>query len=99
VQVPARGANRGLHVITPADCPQVPGTRRGMAQDDEPTRSASTGLKGVRYPSGRERPTTGEAFLGIKGVGQYKLAGLSPRFLGCIRAHLDPPAEHGQPGP
>jgi ATP-dependent DNA helicase RecQ len=33
----------------------------------------------------RERPTTEEAFLQIKGVGQRKLQELGPRFLACIR--------------
>ncbi len=36
----------------------------------------------------RLRPTTEEAFLRIKGVGQHKLAELGPRFLACIRAHV-----------
>ncbi len=36
----------------------------------------------------REQPTTEEAFLQIKGVGQRKLEELGPRFLACIRAHL-----------
>jgi ATP-dependent DNA helicase RecQ len=35
----------------------------------------------------RERPTTDEAFLEIKGVGLRKLAELGPRFLACIREH------------
>jgi superfamily II DNA helicase RecQ len=34
----------------------------------------------------RERPTTAEAFLHIKGVGLRKLQELGPRFLACIRA-------------
>jgi ATP-dependent DNA helicase RecQ len=34
----------------------------------------------------RERPTTEEAFLQIKGVGLRKLQELGPRFLACIRA-------------
>ena len=34
----------------------------------------------------RERPTTAEAFLQIKGVGLRKLQELGPRFLACIRA-------------
>jgi ATP-dependent DNA helicase RecQ len=33
------------------------------------------------------RPTTEEAFLEVKGVGQRKLQELGPRFLSCIRAH------------
>ena len=37
----------------------------------------------------RERPTTEEAFLRIKGVGQHKLAELGPRFLACIRDHIE----------
>jgi len=36
----------------------------------------------------RERPTTEDAFLRIKGVGQHKLAELGPQFLARIRAHL-----------
>ncbi len=36
----------------------------------------------------RERPTTEDAFLRIKGVGQHKLTELGPRFLARIRAHL-----------
>jgi ATP-dependent DNA helicase RecQ len=36
----------------------------------------------------RERPTTEEAFLQIKGVGQRKLQELGPRFLACIREQL-----------
>ena len=35
----------------------------------------------------RERPTTKEAFLAIKGVGLRKLQELGPRFLSCIREH------------
>jgi ATP-dependent DNA helicase RecQ len=35
----------------------------------------------------RERPTSDEAFLQIKGVGLRKLAELGPRFLTCIREH------------
>jgi ATP-dependent DNA helicase RecQ len=35
----------------------------------------------------RERPTTKEGFLQIKGVGHRKLAELGPRFLSCIREH------------
>jgi ATP-dependent DNA helicase RecQ len=35
----------------------------------------------------RERPTTEEAFLQVKGVGLRKLQELGPRFLACIRAH------------
>jgi len=35
----------------------------------------------------RERPTSDEAFLQIKGVGLRKLAELGPRFLACIREH------------
>ena len=34
----------------------------------------------------RERPTTEEAFLQVKGVGLRKLQELGPRFLACIRA-------------
>jgi ATP-dependent DNA helicase RecQ len=37
----------------------------------------------------RERPTTKEAFLQIKGVGLRKLQELGPRFLACIREHED----------
>jgi ATP-dependent DNA helicase RecQ len=37
----------------------------------------------------RERPTTEEAFLQIKGVGLRKLQELGPRFLACIRQHLE----------
>ena len=37
----------------------------------------------------RERPTTEDAFLSIKGVGQHKLQELGPRFLACIRQHLE----------
>ncbi|MFB3817064.1 MAG: DNA helicase RecQ [Candidatus Methylomirabilales bacterium] len=33
----------------------------------------------------RQRPTTEEAFLAVKGVGQRKLQELGPRFLACIR--------------
>jgi len=47
----------------------------------------------------RERPTTEEAFLRIKGVGQHKLAELGPRFLACIRAHLTSSPEDPLPGP
>jgi ATP-dependent DNA helicase RecQ len=36
----------------------------------------------------RDRPTTEEAFLRIKGVGQHKLAELGPRFLARVREHL-----------
>jgi ATP-dependent DNA helicase RecQ len=36
----------------------------------------------------RDRPTTDDAFLRIKGVGQHKLQELGPRFLSRIRAHL-----------
>jgi ATP-dependent DNA helicase RecQ len=36
----------------------------------------------------RERPTTEEAFLRIKGVGQHKPAEPGPHFLARIRAHL-----------
>jgi ATP-dependent DNA helicase RecQ len=35
----------------------------------------------------RERPTTKDAFLQIKGVGLRKLQELGPRFLACIREH------------
>lgn len=35
----------------------------------------------------RERPTTEDAFLQIKGVGQRKLQELGPRFLACLREH------------
>jgi ATP-dependent DNA helicase RecQ len=35
----------------------------------------------------RERPTTKEGFLAIKGVGLRKLQELGPRFLSCIREH------------
>jgi len=35
----------------------------------------------------RERPTTREEFLQIKGVGLRKLQELGPRFLACIREH------------
>ena len=35
----------------------------------------------------RERPTTKDAFLQIKGVGLRKLQELGPRFLECIREH------------
>jgi len=37
----------------------------------------------------RERPTTKDAFLQIKGVGLRKLQELGPRFLECIREHAD----------
>ncbi len=37
----------------------------------------------------RERPTTKEAFLQIKGVGLRKLQELGPRFLTCIREYGD----------
>ena len=37
----------------------------------------------------RERPTTEEAFLRIKGVGYHKLTELGSRFLACIRWHLE----------
>jgi len=37
----------------------------------------------------RERPTTKDAFLQIKGVGLRKLQELGPRFLACIREHGD----------
>jgi ATP-dependent DNA helicase RecQ len=36
-----------------------------------------------------ERPTTEDAFLRIKGVGHHKLTELGPRFLACIRQHLE----------
>ena len=39
----------------------------------------------------RERPTTEEAFLQVKGVGLRKLQELGPRFLACIREHSDTP--------
>ncbi len=44
----------------------------------------------------RDRPTSEEGFLRIKGVGQHKPAELGPRFLARIREHLtsstgDPP--------
>jgi superfamily II DNA helicase RecQ len=35
----------------------------------------------------RERPTTTDAFLEIKGVGLRKLQELGPRFLACIREY------------
>ncbi len=35
----------------------------------------------------RERPTTEEAFLQVKGVGLRKLRKLGPRFLACIREY------------
>ena len=37
----------------------------------------------------RQRPTTEETFLQIKGVGLRKLQELGPRFLACIREHKD----------
>ena len=37
----------------------------------------------------RERPTTEEAFLQVKGVGLRKLQELGPRFLACIRAQQE----------
>ena len=37
----------------------------------------------------RERPTTEDAFLQIKGVGLRKLQELGPRFLACLREHGD----------
>jgi len=37
----------------------------------------------------RERPTSNEAFLQIKGVGLRKLQELGPRFLARIREHKD----------
>jgi ATP-dependent DNA helicase RecQ len=40
----------------------------------------------------RERPTTGEAFLQIKGVGQRRLQEPGPRCLACIRGYGDGPA-------
>jgi len=39
----------------------------------------------------RERPTTEEAFLQIKGVGLRKLAELGPRFLACLREQAAAP--------
>jgi len=47
----------------------------------------------------RDRPTTDEAFLHIKGVGQHKLAELGPRFLACIRTHLASSANESVPDP
>lgn len=41
----------------------------------------------------RERPTTAEAFLQIKGVGLRKLQELGPRFLTCIRAQQEDHAD------
>jgi len=35
----------------------------------------------------RARPTSEQAFLAVKGVGQRKLQELGPRFLACIRQH------------
>jgi ATP-dependent DNA helicase RecQ len=37
----------------------------------------------------RELPASKEAFLQIKGVGLRKLQELGPRFLACIRAHVE----------
>ncbi|HYL80854.1 MAG TPA: DNA helicase RecQ [Candidatus Acidoferrum sp.] len=37
----------------------------------------------------RVRPTTEESFLQIKGVGLRKLQELGPRFLACIRGHVE----------
>jgi ATP-dependent DNA helicase RecQ len=37
----------------------------------------------------RERPTTADAFLQVKGVGLRKLQELGPRFLACIREYVD----------
>ena len=45
----------------------------------------------------RERPTTEEAFLQIKGVGLRKLQELGPRFLACIRTHGDGSASDAPP--
>jgi len=47
----------------------------------------------------RERPTTEEAFLQIKGVGLRKLQELGPRFLACIREHGDGSAGDTSPVP
>jgi ATP-dependent DNA helicase RecQ len=47
----------------------------------------------------RDRPTTGEAFLQIKGVGLRKLQELGPRFLACIREYGDGPAGDTSPVP
>jgi ATP-dependent DNA helicase RecQ len=47
----------------------------------------------------RERPTTEEAFLQIKGVGLRKLQELGPRFLACIRQQRDGPASDAPPAP
>jgi ATP-dependent DNA helicase RecQ len=47
----------------------------------------------------RERPTTKEAFLQIKGVGLRKLQELGPRFLACIREHGDGSAGDTSPVP
>jgi len=45
----------------------------------------------------RERPTTEEEFLQIKGVGLRKLQELGPRFLACLRRHADTSASGAQP--
>jgi len=47
----------------------------------------------------RERPTSEEAFLQIKGVGLRKLQELGPRFLACIREYRDASAGDASPVP
>lgn len=47
----------------------------------------------------RERPTTEEAFLQIKGVGLRKLQDLGPHFLVCIRKYKDGSAGDTSPAP
>lgn len=47
----------------------------------------------------RERPTTEEAFLQVKGVGLRKLQELGPRFLACIRTFEDGSTRDTSPVP
>jgi ATP-dependent DNA helicase RecQ len=47
----------------------------------------------------RERPTTEDAFLQIKGVGQRKLQDLGQRFLACIRQYGDGSTGGTSPAP
>ncbi len=44
----------------------------------------------------RQRPTTEEAFLQVKGVGLRKLRELGPRFLACIREYASGASSSGQ---
>ena len=47
----------------------------------------------------RQRPTTEEAFLQVKGVGLRKLQELGPRFLACIREYGEGSAGDASPSP